>query len=141
MTEQWDLSIALFHATMASNQRIKPAELHNMRPGRYSSHFQQPQRWTDLVHEEAMDPLKPPHVYDARDLEGVWDPADEQIFLAAARRMSRDASTRLGEGAGTGGQARAMLTLLSEPRSCMRERCCGTVNAGRPPSWRRRAPV
>ena len=62
----------------------------------------------------------------------------DRTVLAA---MTIDASTRLGEGAGTGGQARAMLTLLSEPRSCMRKRCCGTVNAGRPPSWRRRAPV
>ena len=62
----------------------------------------------------------------------------DRTVLAA---MTIDATTRLGEGAGTGGQARAMLTLLSEPMSCMRIRCCGTVNAGRPPSWRRRAPV
>ena len=94
MTEQWELSVALFHAKVAKDRKVVAAELHNMRPGTYSP-FHDPAVKVKIqteLHNRTLDLLQPPHVYDARALDGVWDPADEQVFLAAERRMSLDAS-------------------------------------------------
>ena len=92
MTEQWELSVALFHAKVAKDRKVVAAELHNMRPGAFSPFYDPTVKVQTELHNRTLDLLQPPHVYDARALDGVWDPADEQVFLAAERRMSLDAS-------------------------------------------------
>jgi hypothetical protein len=108
MTEQWDLSVALFHKTVAARSvkgasKIIPVELHNMRPGAYSSNASGSVGHVDYHLNVSLDSLQrsvesavpTPHLHDASSLEGVWDPADEQIFLAAEQRMSTEARALL----------------------------------------------
>lgn len=94
LTEMWDLSVALFHAQVAHHGKVVAAELHNMRPGIYSPFHEDVAQLK--LHNLSLDMIQPPHVYDARALDGLWDPADEQVFLAAESRMSRDASAIIG---------------------------------------------
>uniref|UniRef100_A0A7S0Q049 Uncharacterized protein n=1 Tax=Coccolithus braarudii TaxID=221442 RepID=A0A7S0Q049_9EUKA len=83
ITEEWGLSVALFHAKLARGSPTAVAELHNMRPA------------STLVRTLAAGNSTPMHQYDTQPLEGVLDPADEEVYRVAVERFSRDVAYHL----------------------------------------------
>ena len=87
LTEHWEATVALFHATFQRRSKILPIELHNMRPRQeILDHFEP--NASNAANEELNSTTLQMH--DERLLEGLWDAADEELYRLASKRFSRD---------------------------------------------------